>query len=136
MSRRTTAAGLAGSQGGASRDEAAHRIRRHLEGVLGTPATEGNQIDVLRNGDEIFPAMFEAVEAAERTIDFLTFVYWEGDVGREAAAGRAGGSARQRQLPLRATLRFTSPRRRRLGKPGGTSSRSSSATRSSATAKS
>lgn len=86
MSRRTTAAGLAGSQGGASRDEAAHRIRRHLEGVLGTPATEGNQIDVLRNGDEIFPAMFEAVEAAERTIDFLTFVYWEGDIGAELAA--------------------------------------------------
>ncbi len=86
MSRRTAAADLAGSRGGAERGDAAHRIRRHLEGVLGTPATEGNQIDVLRNGDEIFPAMFEAVEAAERTIDFLTFVYWEGEIGAELAA--------------------------------------------------
>ncbi len=43
------------------------RIRRCLEGVLGIPATEGNAIDVLRNGDEIFPAMFEAIDAAERT---------------------------------------------------------------------
>ncbi|MCB9371166.1 MAG: cardiolipin synthase B [Microthrixaceae bacterium] len=67
-------------------DEAERRFRRHLEGVLGTPATEGNRIDVLRNGDEIFPSMFDAVEAAERTVDFLTFVYWEGRVGEELAA--------------------------------------------------
>ena len=36
------------------------RIRRTLEGILGVPATTGNQIEVLRNGDEIFPAMLEA----------------------------------------------------------------------------
>ena len=70
------------SEGGAD----ARRFRRHLEGVLGTPATEGNQVDVLRNGDEIFPAMFEAIDEAERTIDFLTFVYWEGEVGERLAA--------------------------------------------------
>lgn len=66
-------------------DAAARRFRRHLEGILGTPATEGNRIEILRNGDEIFPAMFEAIDAAERTIDFLTFVYWEGKVGEELA---------------------------------------------------
>ena len=60
------------------------RIRRTLEGVLGVPATEGNRVDVLRNGDEIFPAMFEAIDAAEHTIDFLTFVYWTGRGGRRA----------------------------------------------------
>jgi cardiolipin synthase len=61
-------------------------LRRTLEGVLGTPATEGNRIDVLRNGDEIFPAMLEAIDAAEHTIDFLTFVYWSGEIGTEFAA--------------------------------------------------
>lgn len=61
------------------------RFRRCLEGVLGIPATEGNAIDVLRNGDEIFPAMYEAIDRAERTIDFLTYVYWEGEVGAELA---------------------------------------------------
>src|SRR5579885_2429012 len=60
-------------------------FRRSLEGLLGIPATEGNQVDVLRNGDRIFPAMFAAVEAATSTVDFLTFVYWEGSIGEELA---------------------------------------------------
>ena len=37
-----------------------------VEGVIGVPATEGNRIDVLRNGDEIFPAMLEAIEQREQ----------------------------------------------------------------------
>lgn len=53
-------------------DEAIARERRTLEGVVGIPATEGNRITVLRNGYEIFPAMLDAIGAAEHTIDFLT----------------------------------------------------------------
>lgn len=60
--------------------------RRALEGMLGVPATEGNRVDVLRNGDRIFPAMFDAIGAATSTVDFLTFVYWQGSVGAEMAA--------------------------------------------------
>ena len=30
-------------------------LRRHLEALLGIPATEGNRVTVYRNGDEIFP---------------------------------------------------------------------------------
>ena len=77
------------------------RFRRTLEGVIGVPATEGNRIDVLRNGDEIFPAMLEAIDAAENTIDFLTFVYWEGSIGAEFAqrlAARASANVRVRVL--------------------------------------
>lgn len=76
-------------------------VRRTLEGVLGVPATEGNRVGVLRNGREIFPAMFEAVEGAEHTIDFLTFVYWKGDIGTrlaEALAERARHDVRVRVL--------------------------------------
>jgi cardiolipin synthase len=62
------------------------RYRRALEGLLGVPATEGNCIEVLRNGDRIFPAIFEAIGAATSTVDFLTFVYWQGSIGRELAA--------------------------------------------------
>jgi len=75
----------------ASRDRA-DEIRRSLEGILGVPATEGNRIDVLRNGNEIFPAMLEAIAGAEHTIDFLTFVYWRGEIGTtfaEALSERA-----------------------------------------------
>jgi cardiolipin synthase len=75
---------------GEDRDD---RLRRVVEGVIGVPATEGNRIDVLRNGDEIFPAMLDAIEHAECTIDFLTFVYWEGSIGREFAQ-RLGDRAR------------------------------------------
>jgi cardiolipin synthase A/B len=80
---------------------AAERVRRTLEGVLGVPATEGNRIDVLRNGDEIFPALFEAVESARHTVDFLTYVYWRGRVGTELAgllASRARAGVRVRVL--------------------------------------
>ncbi len=77
------------------------RYRRALEGLLGVPATEGNQVDVLRNGDRIFPAMFEAIESATSTIDFLTFVYWQGSIGREMAellAQRAAAGVRVRVI--------------------------------------
>jgi cardiolipin synthase len=81
--------------------EPTDRVRRHLEGIIGVPATEGNAIDVLCNGDEIFPAMMDAVDQAQHTIDFLTFVYWEGSVGTDLAqrlAARATGGVRVRVL--------------------------------------
>jgi len=85
----------------AASSERGARLRRIVEGVIGVPATEGNRIDDLRNGDEIFPAMLEAIERAECTIDFLTFVYWEGTIGREFArrlADRARAGVRVRVL--------------------------------------
>ncbi len=77
------------------------QLRRRLEGLLGVPASEGNNITVLRNGDQIFPAMLEAVRGAQATIDFLTFVYWKGDIAREfahALAERARADVRVRVL--------------------------------------
>jgi cardiolipin synthase len=82
-------------------DDRVERIRRTLEGVMGIPATEGNRLDVLRNGDEIFPAMLAAIEGAEHTIDLLTFVYWKGEIGMrfaEALAARAREGVRVRVL--------------------------------------
>ena len=58
---------------------------RLLESLAGAPVREGNRIDVLRNGDEIFPAMLDAIRSAEQTIDFATFVYWRGDIAPEFA---------------------------------------------------
>ena len=76
-------------------------VRRRLEGLLGIPTTEGNEITVLRNGDEIFPAMLRAIREAEHTVDFLTYIYWTGDVARafaEALAERARAGVRVRVL--------------------------------------
>ena len=63
-----------------------------LEGLLGIPFFEGNRIDVLKNGVEIFPAMLDAIEGARESIEFLTFVYWQGDIAvrfAEALADRS-----------------------------------------------
>ena len=53
--------------------------------LLGPPLLPGNRVEALQNGDEIFPAMLDAIRAAERTICFETYIYWSGDIGRQFA---------------------------------------------------
>ncbi|GAA2485246.1 phospholipase D-like domain-containing protein [Streptomyces thermolineatus] len=77
------------------------RMRRRLERLIGIAATEGNTLVPLRNGDEIFPAMLGAVEAARHTVDMMTFVYWRGEIARRfarALADRARAGVRVRLL--------------------------------------
>ncbi|HUH06622.1 MAG TPA: phospholipase D-like domain-containing protein [Egibacteraceae bacterium] len=77
------------------------RYRRALEGLVGIPATEGNTVDVLRNGVEIFPAMLDAIRGATRTVDLCTYVYWTGDVAlkfADACSDRARAGVRVRIL--------------------------------------
>ncbi|MBC2603875.1 phospholipase D-like domain-containing protein [Puniceicoccus vermicola] len=59
--------------------------RCYLEKLLGIPSTEGNDLTFLRNGCEIFPAMLQDIEEAKHSIEFLTFVYWKGDIATEFA---------------------------------------------------
>jgi cardiolipin synthase len=51
---------------------------RLLESLTGSPVRRGNRVEVLRNGDQIFPAMVEAIASAQDTIDFSTYIYWSG----------------------------------------------------------
>jgi cardiolipin synthase len=62
------------------------RFRDALESTVGAVFQDGHRVTVLRNGNEIFPAMLEAMESAEDTIDFVTFVYWKGEIARKFAA--------------------------------------------------
>lgn len=56
---------------------------RHVMGqLLGPPLVEGNGVTSLINGHQIFPAMLAAIERAERTICFETYIYWSGDIGK------------------------------------------------------
>ena len=59
------------------------QFRREMSVLLGPPMVEGNQVQALQNGDEIFPAMLEAIRAAERSISFETYIYWSGSIGEE-----------------------------------------------------
>ena len=86
---------------GISDAERVEELRRRLEALLGIPASEGNELTVLKNGDQIFPSMLEAIRSAERTIDFLTFVYWKGDIAQafaHALAERARAGVQVRVL--------------------------------------
>src|SRR5690606_18804933 len=82
-------------------DHADDPFRRALEAFVGVVFTDGNSVTRLRNGTEIFPAMLRAVRLAQSRIDFVTYVYWTGDIARQMAyalAERARGGVEVRVL--------------------------------------
>ncbi|MBA3894803.1 MAG: cardiolipin synthase B, partial [Gemmatimonadales bacterium] len=62
---------------------------RAMGALLGPAIVPGNRVRALCNGDEIFPAMLDAIRGARRTICFETFIYWSGAIGREFAEALA-----------------------------------------------
>src|SRR5690554_2674428 len=56
--------------------------------------SQGNAFELLENGEEFFPAVFEAIRAARRSVLLETFIIFDDRVGRELkdvlieAAGR------------------------------------------------
>jgi cardiolipin synthase len=59
------------------------QFRRSMGVLLGPPIIEGNKVEVLVNGDQIFPAMLDAIRSAQHTITFETFIYWSETIGKE-----------------------------------------------------
>lgn len=77
------------------------QFKRALNSMLGPPIVAGNRVQTLRNGDEIFPAMLSAIREAKETINFETYVYWSGQIGRDfadAIAERARAGVRAHVL--------------------------------------
>ena len=58
---------------------------RATEALTMAPITHGNSIELFINGDEIFPAMLETMAGAQRTLNFLSYLYWSGDIGETIA---------------------------------------------------
>lgn len=58
-------------------------FRREMSVMLGPAITSGNRVTSLQNGDEIFPAMLEAIRGAKTSITFETYIYWSGEIGKE-----------------------------------------------------
>jgi cardiolipin synthase A/B len=50
--------------------------------LLGPQLVGGNEVTAYQNGDQIFPPMLEAIRAAQKTITFETYIYWEGQIAR------------------------------------------------------
>jgi cardiolipin synthase len=66
-------------------DVADREFLRAAEALTAAPISDGNDADLLINGDRIFPAFLETIERAERTVNLLTYVYWRGDIADEVA---------------------------------------------------
>jgi len=49
-----------------------------MEAYTNSPVIGGNVIDVLVNGDAIFPAKLAAIRAARTTINYAEYFYAEG----------------------------------------------------------
>lgn len=63
--------------------------RNYLEFAHGVPFSDGNEVEPLQNGDAIFSSMLSAIRDAQHCIEFLTFVYWSGDIAIEFAQALA-----------------------------------------------
>lgn len=58
---------------------------RSISGSLGRQVVDGNEVRELLNGEQAFPAMLSAIQAARATITLETYIYWSGAVGRRFA---------------------------------------------------
>ena len=61
------------------------QLKREMSTLLGPAILPGNRVLALQNGDEIFPAMLEAVAGAKCSITFETYIYWSGHIGERFA---------------------------------------------------
>ena len=67
---------------------------RATEAITMAPITHGNAAELLINGDEIFPAMLETMNNAKRSLNFLSYLYWSGEIGTEIAAALCAAATR------------------------------------------
>jgi cardiolipin synthase len=56
---------------------------RSMGSLLGASILQGNRVQALHNGVQIFPAMLAAIRNAQETITLETYIYWSGAIGRE-----------------------------------------------------
>lgn len=55
---------------------------------------EGNQIQLLENGDQFYPAVFDAIEQAQQKIILETFIWFEDAVGKQLHAALLSAARR------------------------------------------
>ena len=68
---------------------------RATEAITMAPITHGNAAELLINGDEIFPAMLDTMNNAQRSLNFLSYLYWSGEIGTEIAAALCAAARRR-----------------------------------------
>ncbi len=66
-------------------DPAGDGFLRAAEALTGAPISWGNEVELLVNGDKIFPCYLETIRGAEKTLCMTTYAYWRGDIAHEVA---------------------------------------------------
>ena len=66
-------------------DAGSEAFLRAVEALTGAPIARGSEVELLVNGDRIFPAYLETIDAAERSLNLLTYAYWRGDIAQDVA---------------------------------------------------
>src|SRR6185369_919594 len=51
----------------------------------GVPFVPGNKLDILRNGDNFYPAMLDAIRCAQHSITIEAYIFWAGTIGQAFA---------------------------------------------------
>ncbi|HLT99501.1 MAG TPA: cardiolipin synthase ClsB [Burkholderiaceae bacterium] len=62
--------------------------------------TEGNAFELLENGEEFFPAVFEAIAAAQRSVVIETFIIFDDEVGKALKEAVVGAAQRGVQIDI------------------------------------
>jgi cardiolipin synthase len=65
------------------------QFKRSMGSLVEPGILASNKVTTLLNGDQILPAMLEAIESAQRSICLETYIYWSGQVGRQFAMALA-----------------------------------------------
>ncbi|MGH7873703.1 MAG: phospholipase D-like domain-containing protein [Candidatus Binatia bacterium] len=56
-----------------------------IEAFADAPIIAGNKIEILQNGDELFPAMLRDIKSAKSTITFAQYLFKGGTLARQLA---------------------------------------------------
>jgi len=59
-------------------DVGAGEFLHAAEALTSAPISWGDDVELLINGDHIFPAYLETIAAARRSVNLLTYAYWRG----------------------------------------------------------
>jgi cardiolipin synthase len=56
---------------------------RNMGSLVEPGILQSNRVVTLLNGDQIFPAMLQAIHGAQHSITFETYIYWSGEIGKK-----------------------------------------------------
>jgi cardiolipin synthase A/B len=66
-------------------DPAGDGFLRAAEALTSAPISWGSEVELLINGDEIFPVMLETIRGAEQTLCLTTYAWWRGEIAHDVA---------------------------------------------------